>query len=96
MCEAKYSKSQFRDHRSKFGGGGQLLFTSKRTYTIQRTEIIPLFRDGATEKGKKRNTLHVYKLQRYSQSRRPHGSGHSMISPGTIPETPTSHECSCW
>ena len=67
MCEAKYSKSQFRDHRSKFGGGGQFLFTSKRTYTIQRTEITPLFRDGATEKVKKRNTLHVYKLKRYSQ-----------------------------
>ena len=22
--------------------------------------------------------------------------GHSMILTGTIPETPTSHECSCW
>ena len=35
-------------------------------------------------------------LQRYSQSRRPHGSGHSMILPGTIPETPISPEWSRW
>ena len=35
-------------------------------------------------------------LQHYSQSRRPHGSGHSMILPGTIPETPISPEWSWW